>query len=47
MREREREREEKRRERSNTWRGLPSFSSWRLNPVAIRVILTCMKYQNI
>lgn len=31
---------ERDREFRNTWSCLPSFSSWRLNPVAIRVILT-------
>ena len=40
IRERERERE---RERAPT---LPSLSSWRLNPVAIRVMLT-YKQENI
>ena len=29
------------RDYNDTWAGLPSLSSWRLNPVAIRVMLTC------
>lgn len=29
--------------KSHTWTGRPSLSSWRLNPVAIRVMLTCRR----